>query len=422
MSPGSTLRIVTGPRSGTSVRSASRPEMRMPISLASSPSWRITSSASKSCSLAELRQAFLSLRRELGSKPRMIEHGDDRGVVVHCVRCMPVAVAPGECHQVGEGGPFGPVAGGNAAWRDAVDCTGSLGSGVASRWSPAASRRGTERERPASSSRRHRRDRVLTRVSPAAVGATISHAGRTPPGPRSPPASRADPPSHPSHVARAFREHAGPPTPSPASSPTSVLSGSPSPRIGRVRRGGRPGSSTTPRMNGIPVTVQVCPGSRDPAGVRHRASTTPLRQQPLRAQDRFLRGRVHAPGDDGPGGRIERQTGGIVMAGPGVVVDDLGQAGRNPDEADNGSSPLPVDIRSGCRTTVTVTFDNSAWRAGRTRLASGRLPRLAAVVEIIPATGVSMCWSKGSACHRLAGHRSHADYDLPSTASIPRTR
>ncbi len=77
--------------------------------MASSPSWRMISSASKSCDSAELGQAFLSLGRKLGSKPRVVEHDDDRGVIVHGWR-MPAGAEARECHQVAAGGPFGPAA------------------------------------------------------------------------------------------------------------------------------------------------------------------------------------------------------------------------------------------------------------------------------------------------------------------------
>ena len=110
MSPGSTLRIVTGPRSGTSVLSASRPrdeDAHCPGVVAFVEDHLIRLEV---LDLAELGQAFLRFGRELGSKPRVVEHGDDRGVIVHCAS-MHLGPMRGECHQVGGRGPFGPVAG-----------------------------------------------------------------------------------------------------------------------------------------------------------------------------------------------------------------------------------------------------------------------------------------------------------------------
>jgi hypothetical protein len=55
----------------------------------------------------------------------VVEHGENGGVIVHCAS-MHLRLSRGQCHQVGGGGPFGPVAApGCSPGGFALDCTES---------------------------------------------------------------------------------------------------------------------------------------------------------------------------------------------------------------------------------------------------------------------------------------------------------
>ena len=176
-----------------------------------------------------------------------------------------------------------------------------------------------------------------------------------------------------------------PPTPSPALSPTPVLSGSPSPRSAAFVKVGD--GFVYVGDDGIQVPVQVVPGLavqlKSGRAIYYALANNRYGLKTDSYAGEFMPLVTMAQADGS-----SAQTGGIVLAGPVIsrlVSDRLAEVQT---DADRWVVPLPVDIRSGSGAPVAVTFDKfglAGWsNTPRVQVRfSGSLP----IVEGVPTNG-----------------------------------